>query len=191
MTGDLGRSASVARAFAPLGVDVQLRAPASVADDALAPLARELRAITRAAGARLFVNRRLDLARAVQADGVHVPATAVAAARLAVPGLLVSAPCHDDAELARALESSADVVLVSPIFATPGEGKAAPRGVEALARARATIAALPSARRAVLVALGGVTTKNLHVCLVHADAIAAIRLFEDEDPARVRAVLAD
>lgn len=43
---------------------------------ALVELARELRAITTAAGAGLFINDRVDVALAVNADGVHLPISA-------------------------------------------------------------------------------------------------------------------
>ncbi|HWP35750.1 MAG TPA: thiamine phosphate synthase, partial [Thermodesulfobacteriota bacterium] len=55
-------------------------------------LAKELRAVTRAHGARLLVNDRLDVALAAEADGVHLPADGLppAAARrlLAAVGLI-------------------------------------------------------------------------------------------------------
>ncbi len=194
VTGDLARAASVAREVAPLGVDVQLRAPRTAHDDDVRALALELREVTRRAGVRFVVNRRLALARAVGADGVHVSSNDVADVRAAWPTALVSAPCHDARELEQALEGGAGVVLVSPIFATPGEGKAPPRGVAALADARAAIARRAwhvGTPRTELVALGGITLENVASCLVHADGFAAIRLFEHAlDAPAVRALLA-
>src|SRR5438094_8558777 len=51
---------------------VQLRAKELPDADYLA-LARDLRGITAAHGARLLINSRVHIAEAVQADGVHLP----------------------------------------------------------------------------------------------------------------------
>jgi thiamine-phosphate pyrophosphorylase len=53
-------------------VGVQLRAKRAP-DRTLVAWGRELRSITRRAGAALTVNRRVDVAAIVEADGVHLP----------------------------------------------------------------------------------------------------------------------
>jgi thiamine-phosphate pyrophosphorylase len=73
----------------------------------MAELARALRMETRAAGALLFVNDRLDVALAAGADGVHLgqdDLPASAARSVAPPGFLigVSAETADLARRARA-----------------------------------------------------------------------------------------
>lgn len=115
--GDLpGR---VARALeAGPGVAVQHRHP-GVGDRQFFDEATRLAEVCRAAGAPLFISRRLDVALAVGAH-LHLPAYAlrVADVRPHLPeGRLVSVAVHDDAE-ARAA-ASADLALVSPVFA-PG-----------------------------------------------------------------------
>lgn len=164
----------VARAVASVpGVCIHLRDRSAATDEELAPLATELRAITRDAGALFVVNRRLELAHLASADGVHAPASELAGA---TDFAWRSAPAHTSEELAVAEAASATGVLVSPIFDTPGK---ASRGVSVLRAAR---------RRApdlTLVALGGVDADNARRCFdAGADAVAVIRaVFEAPNPA--------
>ena len=124
----------------------------------------------------LIVNRRVDLARRVRADGVHGED---------LPSELAwrSSPAHDTHQLQNARISGANAALVSPIFASPD--KAAPRGVSALREARAI------APEMTLVALGGIDATNARACReAGADAVAVIRaIFESSDPAAVAARL--
>jgi len=179
-----------ARAIEPGGFAVQLRARGA-APAAFAARAKELRALTRGEGALLVVNGDSRLARDVGADGVHLggawsvhPARAVVGA-----GAWISVAAHDDGDVARAAAEGADAALVSPIFATPGEGKGAPRGVSALARAaelaRRAVAssagvaderAAPRRAPLAVIALGGVTEHNAASCRdAGATGVALIR----------------
>jgi len=105
---------------------VQLRAK-QMSLPALLPIARELRELTQRAGARLFINGRLELAREVGADGVQLPETGLtprAARALLGPGPLIGASCHDPIGLARAAQGGASFATVSPVFHSPGKGPA-------------------------------------------------------------------
>lgn len=187
VTSDLSRAVAVAEAVAAEGVSVQLRAAREVND--LEDLGKRLRAITRAAGVRFLVNRRVALARAMDADGLHIDADRVQSARELWPEAWITAPCHDDDDVRIAARGGADELLVSPIFSTPGKGE--PRGVAALESARALVSQLGMPKRTRVVALGGITLANASSCLQNgADGIAAIRLFEDAaDPAAVARAL--
>ena len=104
--------------------------------DALARAAR--RASPRV---RVIVNRRVDVALAAGADGVHLGLDALdppEARRLLGAGALVGVSCHGPAEVARARERGADYAHLAPIF-TPLSKPAGrpPLGLEALARAAA------------------------------------------------------
>lgn len=179
VTGDLGRAAAVASLVAPAGIAVQLRAPSDAAVDALA---RTLRARTAEGGARLVLNRRVELARRIGADGVHVDVVDVARVRRGWSDGWISAPCHDDEDVRRAVDAGASAVLVSPIFPTPGEGKGPPRGLEAVRAA----AAIAGPFRVEVLALGGISLENAPSCFAHgASGIAAIRLFEGAPDAAV------
>lgn len=142
--------------------------------------ARELFALAQAAqarlaetGAKLLINDRLDIALAVGAGGVHLPAAGlpVAAVRRAAPaGFLITRSCHSPAEAAAAARDGADFCLFAPIFPTPSKPGAIPLGIEALRAAAA---------HARVLALGGVTEENIAACLAAGAAgMAGIRYFQ-------------
>jgi thiamine-phosphate pyrophosphorylase len=151
---------------------VQLRSP-ELSTRALASLGLRLRAATRALGVALVINDRLDLARALGADGVHLGrrSAAIADARaLLGPSAWISVACHDVDDVVRAAAEGADAVTLSPIFASPGKGT--PLGVAAIRAARAAAGALSIA----IYALGGVDRASAPRCFeAGADGVAAIR----------------
>ncbi len=161
-----------------LAVQLRDRSEAGTRPEALA---RALRELTRAHGAMLFVNRDVALAVAIGADGLHFggdpldPSARAALGAGARAWLTVAA--HTDDDVGAALRAGADAVFVSPIFASPGKGT--PRGVAALARARALAPALA------LYALGGVDAANVASCVAAGTTgVAVIRaLFDAPDAA--------
>ena len=168
---------------------VQLRSEAAVETAA----ARELREVTRACGALLFVNAppAVELAAELDADGVHLGVGArgvtVSEVRIALgERALVTVPAHDDEEVRLARVNGADGVLVSPVFDTrPSKGPA--RGLAALRAARA----IASDALAVL-ALGGVDgAAAASACRdAGADGVAVVRaLYEAADVAGAAAAL--
>ncbi len=117
-----------------------------------------------AQAAKILVNTRADVALAARADGVHLPASAP---REVPEGLLVGRSCHtlDEVKTARA-----DFVTLSPIFESPGKGKAI--GLDALRSA--------SKLGPPVYALGGVTWESAESCIqAGAVGIAGIRLFQN------------
>lgn len=178
---DVVRATTAALAGAAPGeVAVQLRDKA--ADDAtVAATARALRGPCRDAGAPLIVNGRVEVARAIGADGVHLPerGPSVAEARAALgPGALVGASRHGPPRS----DEAPDYVTLSPIRAVAG--KAAPLGIEGFS---AAAAAWPVEAYA----LGGVDGA-LAPALVRAGAagVAVIRaVFAADDPAAALAAL--
>jgi thiamine-phosphate pyrophosphorylase len=171
------RILEVARACANVeGFAVQLRDRTPRSDDDLLPLATELRAIV----PTLIINRRIDLARRVRADGVHGEDLPPKDAK---DFEWRSSPAHDAQQLQNARNAGATAVLVSPIFASPEKG--APRGVSALREARAMAPAMT------IVALGGIDETNARACReAGADAVAVIRaIFDCRDPAALAARL--
>jgi thiamine-phosphate pyrophosphorylase len=153
------------RAFA-----VQLRDP-QLQGRALLDWGRELRERTRAIGAALIVNDRLDLALLLDADGVHLGrrSVGVADARRLVGDRFVARSAHGLDEARAAAAEGANAVVLSPVFATPGKGT--PLGLDAVAEARAALA-----RPVALVALGGIDAGRGRACLAAgADGVAVIR----------------
>jgi thiamine-phosphate pyrophosphorylase len=87
-------------------------------------LAQELRAITKEFGARLFINDRVDVAKAVNADGVHLghQSMPVKAVRKAVGNdMLIGVSTHSIEEAKAADSEWADFITIGPIFETPSK----------------------------------------------------------------------
>jgi len=138
----------------------------------LLSLARELRGITREFGAKLFINDRVDVAVAVDADGVHLggqsmPASAVR--KIFGRHMLIGVSTHDLDEAKRAETEGADFITFGPVFATPSKMKfGAPVGVESLIDVKKQVN-LP------IFGLGGVNGGNIWQILgAGADGIAMI-----------------
>ncbi|MBW1991137.1 MAG: thiamine phosphate synthase [Deltaproteobacteria bacterium] len=98
--------------------------------------ALEFRRRTRAAEALLIINDRLDIALAVEADGVHLGQDdlPVAAARRVAPELIIGASTHSLEEALAAQEAGASYVNLGPIFPTGTKEDAVPLGPEIIER---------------------------------------------------------
>jgi thiamine-phosphate diphosphorylase len=136
---------------------VQLRAKNANDRQALA-WAREIRAITREAGALFFVNDRFDLALAAGADGVHLGQTDVPPARLpesARSRLRIGRSTHSLDEFQRALAEPVDYIAFGPIFGTTSKHSPhAKPGSSQLAQVVRAAGARP------VVAIGGIDVHN-------------------------------
>jgi thiamine-phosphate pyrophosphorylase len=136
-------------------------------------------------GVRTIVNDRADIARLVEAGGVHVGQEdlPVAEARaICGPMRWVGVSTHTLGQVEKAQETSADYVAVGPIFATDTKQKTDPVvGVDFIRRARC-LTSKP------LVAIGGITLERAEtVFRAGADSVAVARdLLCAADP-RVRA----
>lgn len=126
-------------------------------------LAWELRALTARYDARLFINDRIDLALAVEADGVHlgVNSLPVTAARRIAPDLIIGYSSHAVGEAAAALAKGADFVTFGPVFHTPSKAAyGEPQGTAKLAQACAQL-------HGPVFALGGIKQGNLDQVTAH------------------------
>jgi thiamine-phosphate pyrophosphorylase len=153
MTDERVGTAALVRAIRrlPRGSAVVLR-HYSLAEEERRALFALLKRAVRARGAALLLAGPAATARTWGADGHHGRA-----AGRPHPRWLHSAPAHDRREIARARRAGADVVLLSPLFATrshPGVRPLGPARFAALARS----AGLP------VMALGGVRPR--HAALV-------------------------
>jgi thiamine-phosphate pyrophosphorylase len=118
--------------------------------------ARRLAALCRAGGAIFIVNDSIDLARACDADGVHLGRddAGVAEARRALPGRIVGASCYDDPAMAEAAaRAGADYVAIGSVFASPTKPGARRAPLARIAEA-ARVSGLPVA------AIGGIDLGN-------------------------------
>lgn len=106
------------------GVDaVQLREKDLNSRD-LAVLGRVLLSVCRAHGARLLINDRIDVALAIGADGVHLPAASFACAdarRLIGDHRIIGVSTHSLAEAEAAANAGADFVVFGPVYETPAK----------------------------------------------------------------------
>ncbi len=124
----------------------------------LLPQARQMARLCRDRGGRFIVNDRLDLALAVDADGVHLgqdDLPARAARRLLGGGKLLGVSTHSLEQAVRAAEEGADYLGIGPIFPTATKFTGyEPVGCDAIRHLRSRID-LP------LLAIGGITLDNV------------------------------
>ncbi|MCC6850042.1 MAG: thiamine phosphate synthase [Deltaproteobacteria bacterium] len=164
------------------GVDALQLRDRRAGGGALLAAAGALGALTRAHGAALVVNDRIDVALAAGADGVHLPATSfsiAAARRLLGAEAWIGRSTHAPEEAARAAAEGADYVVLGPVFATPSkEVYGAPLGLAAVEAAAARV-------RCPVIAIGGITAANAPtVRRAGAHGVAVIRAILDAaDPA--------
>jgi thiamine-phosphate pyrophosphorylase len=186
-TAMLRRVAEAARA----GVDyIQLREK-DLDPAELELLAREALHVIRdeSASAKLLINSRLDVALAVGADGVHLPADRPPVSNIRAEWLrqtdrepLLGVSAHIVADVQQAATEGASFAVLAPIFEKESI-TAKGIGLEVLREvcAKATIPVL---------ALGGVNLSNARACLeVGVAGIAGIRLFQQGDVAETVAKL--
>jgi thiamine-phosphate pyrophosphorylase len=138
----------------------------------------------------LLINSRTDIALAISADGVHLPAEDISpqevreiwkcgagtpARELSPQNPLIAVSCHKPEEVEKAALNQATFVVLAPIFEKSGTN---PQGLEALHEACRT--------KIPVLALGGITLQNANSCLqAGAAGIAAIRLFQENNIATI------
>ncbi len=157
------------------GVDAILVREKRMDSARLLAFASRMRIMTRNAGARLIIHTQADIARAVEADGVHVAASRMGelpAIRNWAEGfpLSLSVSCHNLTEIRWAHTMRADFALLSPVFPTgshPGSSSLGEKNFKEVAKA----APIP------VIALGGIRPENRH--LVSEFGIAVISAILD------------
>ena len=172
-------------------VAVQLREK-DLHGNELFALATALRAVTRAAGVRLFVNDRIDVALAVGADGVHLGGGAleVTDVEAIAPSLAIAVSTHGADELGALRDEQrrnqpaklrVNFAQFGPIFETPSKRPfGPPLGLERLQGAVTVAGGLP------IIAVGGIDRTNARSCLdAGASGVALIRaVLSDGAPER-------
>jgi thiamine-phosphate pyrophosphorylase len=142
--------------------------------------ALQLRKLTRDAQVPFIVNDRLDIALAVDADGVHVgqsdlPASVVR--RIIGPGKILGVSVATVEEALQAEKDGADYLGVGPVFEARGTkpDTCEPMGLECIARIRRHC-------RLPIVAIGGIDAENARkVREAGADAAAVISAIVSAD----------
>ena len=129
--------------------------------------------VARQHGLKVIVNDRVDIALAVNADGVHVgqdDLPPAAARKLLGPDAILGFSTHNPAQARDAIRLPIDYIAIGPIFSTVSKRAAEPRvGLETLKLVRNIAGQIP------LVAIGGITLENRNaVFAAGADAVAVI-----------------
>src|SRR5262249_38089506 len=135
------------------------------------PLARRLRDRCRAGGVTFIVNDRVDVAVAIEADGVHVGQDDLPA-RLARPllrtGMVLGVSTHDVEQARAARDDGADYIAVGSMFPTATKPDFQLVGPALIRKLRAEI-------RVPLIGIGGITHENVaDVVRAGADGVAVI-----------------
>jgi thiamine-phosphate pyrophosphorylase len=137
----------------------------------LLPLARRLRDRCRSAGVTFIVNDRVDVAVAVEADGVHVGQDDLPA-RLTrsflTEGMVLGVSTHDVEQARAARDDGADYVAVGSMFQTATKPDFQLVGPALIRKLRGEI-------RVPLIGIGGITHDNVaDVVRAGADGVAVI-----------------
>jgi thiamine-phosphate pyrophosphorylase len=142
--------------------------PATAAE--LVRIAAMARKVCDEAGAALVINDRLDVALAVDADGVHLGQTdlPLAEARALAGGRLwIGISTHDLAQVRAAVAGGADYLGFGPVFSTGTKANPDPvRGIAMLREAVALAGTTP------VVAIGGITPSSVDE--VYGAGVAAV-----------------
>lgn len=179
------RLAAIVGTVARGAVAIQIR-DKSLDGGPLLALVRDALAVAGPAGAPVWVNDRVDVARLAGANGVHLPESGLPVGivrHLVGHAMKIGASRHSVESAVAAADDGADVVQLGAMFATPGKS---PVGVELV---RSTRACLPNATQ--LVAVGGICEPRQaeEVVTAGADAIAVIRAWTGEQPAELVSAL--
>jgi len=120
-------------------------------------LALKFRRITARAGVLLMINDYVDIALAVEADGVHLGQEdlPVQVARKLAPELLIGASTHSLEQALQAEEDGADYINIGPIFSTTTkEGVGRSLGPEAISEISPQI-------KVPFTVMGGINEENI------------------------------
>ncbi|SHK57953.1 thiamine phosphate synthase [Thermocrinis minervae] len=135
--------------------------------------ALKARQITREYSALLLINERVDIAIAVEADGVHLPENSLppSVVKKLKKDLIVGYSAHNLESAIYAQQEGADFVTLSPIFRTESHPEVEPLGPGALKEVSQRLS-IP------VFALGGVTWDRIKLCYKNgAYGVASIRMF--------------
>ena len=130
-------------------------------DSELIKLGIQLRILTSNYNAKLIMNSRADIAKIIDADGVHLTENSAHANEIksTFPDLIVGVSTHslEAAQIAEA--QGADYITFSPIYATPSKANYGPPQGLGLLRQVSQEVNLP------VLALGGITLHRVSECL--------------------------
>lgn len=143
--------------------------------------AQRMRSLTHSAGVPLIIDDRLDVALAVDADGLHVGGDDLPwriARRLIGPDKILGCSTYGRADLVREAlhpDVRADYLGSGAIFASPTKHSSVAKGVEHLPELRRTVQVEAEGRAVPIIAIGGVGIAHAGSCVKKgADGVAAV-----------------
>ncbi len=138
----------------------------------------KVRNITRRYGTLLIVNDRVDIAYAIDADGVHLGQDDLSlkfGRMIFNKKKLIGLSTHSLAQAVSAQKLNADYIGVGPVFATPTKPEYRPVGLKLVNRVREAV-------KIPFVAIGGINEENLEeVIRAGASRVAVVRALMDAD----------
>ncbi|NJD99431.1 thiamine phosphate synthase [Thermococcus sp. LS1] len=167
--GDRGEVQKVREALEGGATSIQLRAKSVPAREAYLA-GKEIRRLTRDYGALFFVDDRIDLALALDADGVQLGPEdiPIEVAKEIAPNLIVGASVYSVEEALMAEKLGADYLGAGAVFSTPTKPEARVLGLEGLKEIVRRVS-IP------VVAIGGITAENAgEVMKAGVDGVAVI-----------------
>lgn len=144
-------------------------------------LAYDMRKLTTSYDAKLVINDRVDIALAVEADGVHLGLNSLPihrVRRLIGPDKLIGLSCHNQVNAIMAQENGADFITFGPVYYTPSKANyGKPVGVDRL-EIVSHLLEIP------VLALGGIKQNNINeVIAAGATGIALVSaIIANDDP---------
>jgi thiamine-phosphate pyrophosphorylase len=133
----------------------------NLTDCELIELGNQLRILTSNYNAKLIMNSRADIAKIIDADGVHLTENSAHANEIksTFPDLIVGVSTHSLEAAQTAEAQGADYITFSPIYATPSKANYGPPQGLGLLRQVSQEVNLP------VLALGGITLHRVSECL--------------------------
>lgn len=131
-----------------------------------------MRELTKQHGAKLFINDRVDVALAVEADGVHLGQMSIppyAVRDIAKDKLLIGVSTHSLEEAMRTEKEGADFITIGPVYHTPSKAQyGKPIGIDTLRKVKSMVS-IP------VFAIGGIKLDKVReVTNAGADGVAVI-----------------
>lgn len=170
------------------GVDIVQLREKDMPDEEMIEMAGRLHELLKPTGVPLIINDRVNVAMAVDAEGVHVGQSDMdyaKARRLLGPDKIIGLSCENMQQVVEANNLDVDYIAVSPVFSTPTKtDTAAPFGLEGLREAKR----LSSHE---VCAIGGINASNIRdIRDAGADSAAVVSaIVESANPMKAASVL--
>jgi thiamine-phosphate pyrophosphorylase len=138
-------------------------------DSQIAPIAQELQNLCTEFEATFIINDRVDLAKKIGADGVHIGMddTSLTKARKLLPNAIIGVSCYGDLNRAKeAQKLGASYVAFGACFSSSTKPQAKPISLEIIKKAKEEIS-IP------ICVIGGINKNNIHL-VKDADLISVV-----------------